>query len=84
MQLRDMPEQKPVGQFPAQIPRRVFQGGNRLGLPALIPAARDFDRGVARIGAHRDLCHLDIENPWIVHLKPDNLGKFFADRFGNP
>jgi len=57
----------------------------RQGLMLFVLAAADadFDRGMARIGADRNIRDIHIRQPGIGHLKSDNLGKLVADGGGN-
>ena len=62
----------------------MLQGGHGLVLLVLVSAQGDLDYGVARVRTHGHVCNIHQGQAGIGKLKPDDLGKFLPDGYGNP
>lgn len=83
MQLRDMPEAQPEGQFVAQKAGGMLEGRQGVSLLPVGAPDDDFDGGVFAIGADMDVDDFDGQEARIGGFKANQLREFLSYRFGN-
>ena len=83
MELGDVAEGQPGGQFMPEKTGGMLQGGHGLLLFPLISAYRDFYRSVLAVGADVDLQHFDREEARVGGLKSNQLRQFLTNCLGN-
>jgi len=81
MELWDVTEAQPAGHLVTQVMPGVLEGCHGFLLLALGAACGHSYRGMPPVGADLSVHHFDSQQPGILSLETDDLGKFFAERF---
>jgi hypothetical protein len=83
MELWDVPQTEPGGQFVTQIMPGVVQSGQGIPLSPVVARQRHLDMGIPAIGAHVDFRDGDFQEARIVQLEPDDFSQLLLNRHGD-